>query len=177
MYIKRCAATECHTFRHRSDREKRTYFLTLILVFDHPWFIRQSVGDTVITLNIIELIFKQQFKETQWQFKVTTDVVLVEGARRGELSSETRVTSSSTTPTASSISSTPSAPGGGGPEPGERALVTRHQDSGHGAPGPAPGTPGAAAAEISRHSTHAGPAQPGHRQVQRLRDPRLESDY
>ena len=101
---------------------------------------------------------------------MTTDVVLVEaGARRaGELSSEPRVTSSTTTPTAST-----SAGGGGGPEPGERALVTRHQGSGHGDPGPAPGqTPGAAAAEISRHSAHAGPAQPGHRQV---RDP--ESDY
>ena len=92
---------------------------------------------------------------------MTTDVVLVEaGARRaGELSSEPRVTSSTTTPTASTSA------GGGGPGP-ERALVTRHQGSGHGDPGPAPGqTPGAAAAEISRHSAHAGPAQPGHRQV------------
>ena len=49
------APTEHHTFRHRSDREKRTYFLTPKVRVWAFLIHRQNVCATVITLNIREL--------------------------------------------------------------------------------------------------------------------------
>ena len=53
MNVLKDAPTLHHTFRHRSDREKRTYFLTLYFGFID----KMSVTQCVITLNIIEWYF------------------------------------------------------------------------------------------------------------------------